>query len=112
MSANTNQLDPLLLAEAFVSESAPAHARAMENAAALGARIVELSAARRDADAALEAKRRSSAAALRDVKLVAARMVQERESTILSLKRQLTEVSHALADDGAGPASPHGNRGV
>ena len=103
------QLDPLVLAESFVAQATPAHARAMENTAALGSRIVELSAARRDADAALEAKRRSSAAALRDVKLVAARMVQERESTILSLKRQLTEVSRVLADDSVGPPSAQNN---
>lgn len=91
-------MDPLLDAENYLSATAPAHARALAHVAALGARVSELSAARNDADAALEAKRRSSAAALRDVKLVAARMVQEREASIIGLKRQLADVSRALAE--------------
>lgn len=79
--------DPLAAAEAFLAAAAPADARAHATLAALGERVASLCAARDAAEGALDAKRRASAGALRDVKLVAARMVQDREAAISALKR-------------------------
>ena len=92
--------DPLSRAEAHVSSITASHLHALSQVDALGVRVVELSAARDAADAsrdaataALDAKRNASANAMRDVKLVAARMVQDREAQILSLKRELAAVA-------------------
>ena len=92
--------DQLSRAEAHSSSINASHLRALSQVDALGVRVVELSAARDEADAsrdaatsALDAKRNAATSAMRDVKLVAARMVQDRESQILSLKRELAAVA-------------------
>lgn len=95
--------DALTCAEAYISEGSSAHARALSLCDSFGARVAELSVARDAAEAAsdkataaLDAKRGAAAQALRDVKLVAARMVQDREAHITALKRSLADAQQRL----------------
>lgn len=100
MEESVSRVDPLSVAEAHLSSIDSSHFRALSQADALGTRIADLSLARDTADAArdaatsaLDEKRKSASAAMRDVKLVAARMVQDRETQILALKRALAKES-------------------
>jgi hypothetical protein len=95
--------DALACAEAYIAEGSAAHARALSICDSFGARVAELSAARDAAEAAsdkataaLDAKRGAAAQAMRDVKLVAARMVQDREAHITALKRSLMAAESRL----------------
>ena len=73
-------------AEAYVAAlDAGQHQQTLLMLAALRQRFTETLEARDAAVTALETKRKSYAASLQSVKLVSARMIQEREAYILSL---------------------------
>jgi NACalpha-BTF3-like transcription factor len=86
--------DSLLAAEHFLASISSSHVSLLGDLRALREslqhRVSALEAAKVAAETALDEKRKSYANNLRDVKMVAARMVQDREAAILALKRQLT----------------------
>jgi hypothetical protein len=72
-------------AEAYVSALDNGHQETLLQLAALRQRFTETLAERDAAVSTLEAKKRQYASSLQSVKLVSARMIQEREAFILTL---------------------------
>ena len=76
-------------AEAYLASSAQRTSVAIAALAHVAPRVAELMAARDASEVRVSAAQADAAAALKDFKLVASRMVQDREATVLGLKRQL-----------------------
>jgi len=82
-------------AEAYVAAlDEGQHQQALLMLAALRQRFTETLEAREAAVAQLEAKKRQYATSLQSVKLVSARMIQEREAYILSLSSTAAAPNH------------------
>ena len=81
--------DALLAAERYLVATGERHASALLALAALRERFQDVAAERDAAASRLDAKRRAYAASLRDVKVVSARMIQEREEEIAELRRRV-----------------------
>ena len=75
-------------AEQYVSSLEEEHGRTLLMLSALQQRFLETVESREEAVAALEKKRKQYSSSLQSVKLVSARMIQEREAHILSLAQQ------------------------
>lgn len=77
----------LASAEAYLASSLPAHNFAIQSLSASQSNLAALTGQVAALSAKLEDKKRAYAASLRDVKMVSARLIQEREAEIFALKR-------------------------
>lgn len=98
-------MDALTEAEAYLTSSAQRTAVAVAALSHVAPRVAELQQRSDASDARLATAQADAAASLKDFKVVAARMVQDREAAVSSLRKQLAAVQAPGAGDASAPAA-------